>query len=139
MKFYYVDRMISVEVVAPTVMTDLRVPINKSLWQSSLLVRKDASKNAPFKSGTLRRSLTEKVYSDKAIVWTNVVYARIHELWWTILPKKWPYLTFKVWWKRVRTKKVNIKARPYLKPALEDNISSIGRIFAENIANFIIK
>lgn len=72
--------MISVEVVAPTVQTDLRLPINKSLRQSSLLVRTDASKNAPFKSGTLRRSLTEKVYATKAIVGTNVVYARIHEL-----------------------------------------------------------
>ena len=72
--------MISVEVESPTVMTDLRIPINKSLRQSALLVRKDASKNAPYKSGTLRRSLTEKVYSDRAVVGTNVVYARIHEL-----------------------------------------------------------
>jgi phage gpG-like protein len=139
LRFYSVDRMISIEVKAPTVQTDLRQPINKSLRQSALLVRRDASKNAPFKSGTLRRSLTEKVYSDSAIVWTNVVYARIHELWWTITPKKWPYLTFKVWWRWVRTKKVTIKARPYLKPALEDNIKAIGRIFAENIVNFIYK
>lgn len=131
--------MISVEVETPTVQTDLRIPINKSLRQSALLVRKDASKNAPYKSGTLRRSLTEKVYSDRAVVGTNVVYARIHELWGTILPKKWPYLRFKVWNRRVTTKKVNIKARPYLKPALEDNIKAIGRIFGENIANFIIK
>jgi len=118
--------MISVEVETPTIMSDLRVPINKSLRQSALLVRKDASKNAPYKSGTLRRSLTEKVYSDRAVVWTNVVYARIQELWWIILPKKWPYLRFKVWNRRVTTKKVNIKARPYLKPALEDNIKAIG-------------
>lgn len=131
--------MISVEVYVPEIKTDLSEPIKKSLWQSSLLVRTDASKIAPYKTWTLRRSLTEKVYNNKAIVWTNLVYARIHELWWTILPKNKPYLVFKVWWKLIKTKKVTIKARPYLKPALEKNQDKIGRIFKENIANFISK
>jgi hypothetical protein len=37
----------------------------------------------------------------------------------------------------VRTKKVTIKARPYLKPALEQNQDKITKIFADNIASFI--
>ena len=60
--------MISVEVHAPNIPTDLSEPIKKSLRQSALLVRSDAAKNAPFKTGTLRRSLVEKVTGSKATV-----------------------------------------------------------------------
>lgn len=72
--------MISVEITTPKFPMDLQPAINKSLRQSALLVRTDASKRAPFKTGTLRRSLVEKVYSNKALVGTNLIYARIHEL-----------------------------------------------------------
>lgn len=39
----------------------------------------------------------------------------------------------------MRTKKSVIKAKPYLAPALEQNREKIGRIFRDNIANFISK
>lgn len=139
MRFYLECKMISVQVTAPTVKDDLRPAINKSLWQSSLLVRSDAVKLSPYKTGTLRRSITEKVYDDKAIVWTNVIYARIHELWWEIKPKTKPYLIFKVWWRFVKTKRVIIKARPYLWPALEKNQDKITKIFSDNINDLLLQ
>ena len=129
--------MISLQIVIPRMKTDLQPAITKSLWQSAQLVRNDAVDLAPFKTGNLRRSITEFATSRTIEVWSNLEYARIHEFWWTIVPKNKPYLVFKIWWKLIRTKKVVIKWKPYLKPALEKNADEIVNIFTRNIAQII--
>lgn len=129
--------MISLQIVIPRMKTDLQPAITKSLWQSAQLVRNDAVDLAPFKTGNLRRSITEFATSRTIEVWSNLEYARIHEFWWTIVPKNAPYLVFKIWWKLIRTKKSVIKAKPYLKPALEKNADEIVNIFTRNIAQII--
>ena len=129
--------MISLQIVIPRMKTDLQPAITKSLWQSAQLVRNDAVDLAPFKTGNLRRSITEFATSRTIEVWSNLEYARIQEFWWTIVPKNKPYLVFKIWWKLIRTKKVVIKWKPYLKPALEKNADEIVNIFTRNIAQII--
>ena len=129
--------MISLQIVIPRMKTDLQPAITKSLWQSAQLVRNDAVDLAPFKTGNLRRSITEFATSRTVEVWSNLEYARIHEFWWTIVPKNAPYLVFKIWWKLIGTKKSVIKAKPYLKPALEKNADEIVNIFTRNIAQII--
>ena len=51
--------MISLQITIPRLKTDLQPAINKALWQSAQLVRNDAVDLAPFKTGNLRRSITE--------------------------------------------------------------------------------
>lgn len=58
--------------------------------------------------------------NDNAMVGTNVVYAAIHQFGGVIKPKEGKYLTFKIGDKWVKTKEVNIPARPFLKLTPED-------------------
>lgn len=129
--------MISLKVTIPKIETNLQPAITRSLWQSAQLVRRTASQLAPYKTGNLRRSITEFASWNTIEVWSRLVYSAIHEFGGTITPKKWNYLTFKIGNKRVRTKKVNIPARPYLRPGLENNINEIVKIFTQNIQNLI--
>ena len=55
----------------------------------------------------------------------GVVYAKAHEFGTTIFPKKGPFLAFQVDGKWVFTKKVVLPARPFLRPAVDNNLSSI--------------
>lgn len=129
--------MISLQITIPRLKTDLQPAITKSLWQSAQLVRNDAVDLAPFKTGNLRRSITEFATSNTIEVWSNLEYARIQEFWWTIVPRNKPYLVFKIGWKLIRTKKSVIKWKPYLRPALEQNADEIVNIFTRNIAQII--
>lgn len=51
--------MISLVLNLPKIKTDVQPAITKSLWQSAQLVRRSATKKAPYKTGNLRRSITE--------------------------------------------------------------------------------
>ena len=55
----------------------------------------------------------------------NREYARIHEFGGTIVPRRAKYLTFRVDGRLVRTKKVTIPARPYMKPAVTEHEGAI--------------
>lgn len=125
--------MISISINVPNIKWDITSAIKKSLWQSSMLVRREATKRAPYQTGTLRRSIVEKVNWMKATVGTNLVYAKIHEYGWIIKPKRWKYLRFKIWGRRVTTKQVRIKKKPYMTPALQAMKSKIDATFAKNI------
>jgi len=106
--------------------------LNKLLRKSVLLVQNEAKKNAPFETGSLRRSITHEVKNLTGTVGTDLVYARIQEEGGDITPKTKKYLRFKTkggnW---VTTKKVRIKKQPYLKPALTKNRNKIIQIFNE--------
>lgn len=93
--------------------------------------------NLHVRSGHLRRSITSGVdkRGNSVMGWigTNVIYGRIHEEGGTILPKKGKYLRFPIngSWRTV--KKVVIPERPFLQPAIEENIGQIGNIIVKGI------
>ncbi len=90
------------------------------------------------RTGRLRNSITHdvRIQGDKVIgtIGTNVVYGRIHELGGVIRPKVKQLLRFHipgVGWRSA--KEVTIPARPFLRPALEDNLGEIKKILAKRI------
>ncbi len=113
--------------------------INISLVRSTEKIRERAVQKAPYKSGTLRRSITTVVKRNIGIVWTNLKYAAIHEFGWKIKAKTPKWLRFKINGKWIRTKQVVIPKRPYLRPALEESVSDISRIFEQEFKLIIKK
>lgn len=125
-------------------MPDLMVPaLHKGMEEAMILAEREAKLNLSGRilnrrTGRLRNSITHKVkiQGDKVVgtIGTNVVYGRIHELGGEIFPRKAKALKFNipgVGWRTV--KKVTMPARPYLRPALEDNMSEITRILSNRI------
>jgi phage gpG-like protein len=88
-------------------------------------------------TGRLRGNIAhrEKLSGDRVtgILGTNVIYGRIHELGGEIRPKTAQYLKFQIngRWKSVR--KVTMPARPFLRPAMEDNLDKFKGIFRRRL------
>ena len=112
--------------------TNTKKAIRRWLYNATDLVRNSAIKKAPIKTWTLRRSITTLVKMNTWIVWTNLKYAAIHEFGWIIKPRRKKYLQFKYKGRRVKIKRVKIPKRPYLRPALQQNIRNIEKIFKNN-------
>ena len=104
-----------------------------SLTAGALIVQNAAKENAPWRTGTLRRSIhTETVSSSSesaaVAVGTDVVYAAIQEFGGIVTPKVANALVFQVppksghW---VNVQMVEIPAHPYLRPALDENLDRI--------------
>lgn len=87
--------------------------IEKSLVQSTELIRWKAVRNAPYLTWTLRRSITTKVTMDTWIIWTNVKYAKVREY----VNKKNPHKKF------------------YMKRALDSSVDKVNQIFLKNISD----
>lgn len=100
------------------------------------------------RTGRLRASVTHsvKIVGDKVVgtIGTNVVYGRVHELGYqgpvqvgaharTIRQAFGRAITPTVVNVRAHTRQVNVPARPFLRPAIEDNLSGIGRILSRRI------
>lgn len=130
---------ISIKIKVPKGLSNLSFSfwINKALIKSVNIVRNSAVKNAPYKTWTLRRSITTKVDDLQWFVWTKIKYAPIHEFWWIIKPKNSKFLKFKINWKRIFAKKVRIPARPYLQPAFFENKEKIKQIFLNELNKLI--
>jgi len=90
---------------------DLKKSIVRSLNEAALLVQNAAKLNAPFKTGNLRRSITNLVDTGRefALVGTDVIYAAVREF------------------------KTYSRPEGYLRPALKDNKDKIAKVFEENI------
>lgn len=103
-----------------------RAQENVSLGRPGLIPRtgrlQKSIKKGPYKQWSPGSYGEQRVYSD-------LIYARVHEYGATIRPKTKPYLVFRLWnfsdttaptgpW--VRTKQVVIPPRPYLGPAAQD-------------------
>lgn len=58
-------------------------------------IHSEASRNAPYDTGTLRRSLLMDIKPDKGKVGSNLPYAKIQEFGGTIVPKKKKLLMWK--------------------------------------------
>lgn len=105
--------------------------LETAVQAGALIVQNDAKKRAPYRTGTLRRSIhmeTIEKARDRVVVsvGTNVIYAAIQEFGGIIKAKNAPFLVFRSKSGRlVRTKSVYIPPRPYLRPAKEENITKI--------------
>ncbi len=92
-----------------------KAAVKKSLEASGLLVQNMAKINAPFLTGNLRRSISHDVQGTESVkVGSDVVYAAVREFQTKRMPKG------------------------YLRPAFQDNIKQIKKIFEDNI-NKVIK
>ena len=143
MNVYYEDTMV---LNAKRELT-WRFPTEKEVWKivdSALFdvwleIQGDAIANAPYKSWNLRRSIAVQKIKDGIQVWTNLDYGRMQEFGWTIKPKRSKYLTFKINGRWVRTKKVRIKAQPYLRPALFDKLDKRQSLFLDIVWDDLVK
>lgn len=111
----------------------------RALSDSLMLVHRKITLNLTgavlrVKTGRLRQSMQTFVEADgsRGIVGTNVEYARIHELGGTIRPHKIPVPTRKGL-RIVQHPGATVPARPYMRPALEDSVSDIRRIFVTRL------
>lgn len=114
--------------------------LKDGLQQAALLVQNDSKRNAPYMTGNLRRSITNKIESLSAKIGTDLVYGRIQEFGGTITPKKSKYLTFKINGRWVRTTMSKIppyKGKGYLRPALQSNRGKITEIFAKKLKTIL--
>jgi HK97 gp10 family phage protein len=116
--------------------------LEKALTAGAMIVANDAKRRAPVKTGNLRRSIhiggqgagaeggdigrpAQPANGAAVQVGTNVEYAAIHEYGGIITPKTAKALRFKIGDKWVMTQRVQIPARPYLRPALDENEAAV--------------
>lgn len=98
--------------------------LEKALEQACLIVENSAKQNCPSSSGQLRQSITHQVEGTEGQVGTNVEYAPYVEVGTGIYSTQgngrqtpWKYQDAKGEWHTTR----GMQARPYLKPALDNN------------------
>jgi len=117
----------------------LEKPIKQTIFEIWNDIRTDAVINAPYKSWSLRRSLSV-IVQDKWFtveVWSNLVYARIQEEWWTI---NWnPYLHFKIWNNWIKKRSVRIRWKRFLKNSYDKHKQNIEEKFRQNFENYIMR
>ena len=93
----------------------LRSVVNLALHKSALIIQNTAKELSPYKTGNLRRSITNLIKGGSAYVGSDVVYARVREY---------------------NTKKI---PDGYLRPALDRNEGRIEKIFEGAIEDLINK
>jgi phage gpG-like protein len=93
--------------------------------------------NLKVRSGHLRRSIRSNVrdrYREiVAELNTDVKYGAIHEYGGVIKAKHAPYLKFTVGGRWVQVKQVTIPARPFLAPAIENNLLKLEQIITNTV------
>lgn len=91
--------------------------------------------------GRLRSGIARRTIAwDEVIVGVfDVIYAAIHEFGGVITPKRAKWLVFDVDGETVFTKKVTIPARPYMRPAVYDNLDTLRETFAAVLRRTMLK
>ena len=94
------------------------------------------------RTGHLRRSIQSGVIDKigskiEGAIWSNLIYARIQELGGVVLPKKKPYMRFQIDGRWITSYGYRVPARPYLKPAVDNNIDKIKDIIIDSVINNI--
>lgn len=120
-----------------------RKGLESGMRKSMFLAEKTAKEsfNSPrhlkVRSGYLRRSITSDVNtSGRTIVGSlgsHVIYAAIHELGGIIRARSSQYLKFQIEGEWKTAKQVVIPDRPYLRPAIVDNLDKIRTIIREEM------
>lgn len=109
----------------------------EAVEEGAAVIQSHAKGNVPVKNGTLRDSIAVEVNKTEtgaeAEIGPGVIYGRIQELGGTIRPTNAKALHFKVGNQDVFTKKVVIEGKPYLRPAIENNLSEIKEKMSESI------
>jgi phage gpG-like protein len=95
------------------------------------------SGNLKVKTGYLRRSIQSSVdvrYNlITASLFTDVIYAPIHEFGGKIKAKNSGYLNFSVGGRWVKIKEVTIPTRPFLEPAIVNNQQKLDELISDTI------
>lgn len=104
-----------------------------ALFNTVQYARSKAIEFAPYKSGTLRRSITTRMARQEGIVGTNLVYAKQREYGGEIKAKNAPYLVFQVKGHWVRKKSVIQKATPFFAPAYQSTLEVAASIIKKEI------
>lgn len=104
--------------------------LEAAVRSGALIVQNNAKSRAPYRTGNLRRSIhmetTERSREHVQVeVGTDLEYAAIHEFGGVITPKKAKALHFFIGAKAIFTRAVHMPARPYLRPALDENKAKI--------------
>ena len=99
--------------------------LEAAVMAGALPVQNAAKEKAPYKTGTLRRSIHMETKSKspervEVAVGTDVVYAAIQEFGGTITPKRAKMLRFVIGGQEIFAKRVQIPPHPYLRPALDE-------------------
>lgn len=93
------------------------------------------------RTGTLFRSIhhemTRAGIDSWGVVGTPIVYARIHEFGGTIVPKRAPYLRFKIGDQWFARKSVTMPARPYMGPSFDELHDEIVQGFRDAVQDAI--
>lgn len=123
--------IIQLDTIASNVLPEA---IRKALEQSCLIVEGDAKTRCPVDSGQLRQSINYKVEDRTGQVSTNVEYAPYVEIGTGIYSSggrqtPWVYQDAKGRWHRTS----GGKPHPFMKPALEQNVSKILNQFEDLI------
>lgn len=123
--------IIQLDTIASNVLPEA---IRKALEQSCLIVEGDAKVRCPVDSGQLRQSINHKVEDRTGQVSTNVEYAPYVEIGTGIYSSggrqtPWVYQDTKGRWHRTS----GGKPHPFMKPALEQNVSKILNQFEDLI------
>lgn len=118
--------------------------VQMTLQRAGMQVREQSDRNAPYKSGDLKSSITMQpqnvpIGADKVIVGSNKVYARIQDTGGVIKPKNKKLLAFKVNGQFVFARSVTIKGNKYMTNAYEQIKDDMGKIFNEEFEHYIIK
>jgi hypothetical protein len=115
---------------------------NVSMGRPGLIPRtgklRDSIRKGPY------RQYTPGSYGEQR-VFSNLIYSRVHEYGATIVPKRGPFLVFRLWqfsdtteptgpW--VRARRVEIPPRPYLMPAARDAARNWPQ-YVRNALNYI--
>jgi len=111
--------------------------LQTAMGKACAIVRNDAIRNAPSKTGELRRSIEFEVSPNgtEGIVFSNLAYAPYVEVGTGIYAKKgggrddpWTYPYYADGGTKYATT-VGMKARPYLEPAMQQNTTKIRECF----------
>lgn len=113
--------------------------VKKALIFAETQAKKSFGKQGHLKSrsGKLRRSIKYSVKERFDTIFgalsSDVVYAPIHEYGGVIRAKNEPYLKFSIGGRWMQVKQVTIPARPYLEPAIKENLSKMSNIITDTI------
>lgn len=123
----------------------VKVGLQKSFKKIALLMEAEAKKGfgrqgkPQIRTGTLRRSIESGSKDLSAWVGSNLVYAGIQELGGTIQSRTGSYLTFQIGGSWVKVRTVTIPARPYLEPAVKENIGRFTKIIQDCVTEEVNK
>ena len=118
---------------------NVKKALYKGIAEATIYIESEAKKNfggsgqLKVRSGRLRSSIKSKSKEEEGTVYTDVIYAPVHEVGATIRQKKAPYLVFESGGQTRRVKQVVIPKRPFMFPAVTENIDNITKIIMNRL------